>query len=98
MTKGAVEALREQGIAAGLFHPATLWPFPIGKLLPLLEHVRQIVVVEASSGQLEDELRLALSKADAPRVPIRGIRRMGGILPQESEIIEGVRNAVEVTR
>ena len=29
MAKGAVQELREQGIAAGLFRPITLWPFPI---------------------------------------------------------------------
>jgi pyruvate/2-oxoacid:ferredoxin oxidoreductase alpha subunit/ferredoxin len=98
MAKGAVETLREGGIAAGLFHPATLWPFPITELLPLLKHVKEIVVVEASAGQLENELRLALARADAPRVNIRGVRRMGGVLPQESAIIEAVRNPVEVKR
>jgi len=36
--------------------------FPIDLLLPLLEHVRGVVVVEAGPGQLEDELRLALSQ------------------------------------
>ncbi len=36
MAKGAVRALREQGVRAGLFRPQTLWPFPIGALDPLL--------------------------------------------------------------
>src|SRR5262245_54959944 len=78
MAKGAVRALRAQGIQAGLLRPITLWPFPIDALLPLMERVRRIVVVEASPGQLEDELRLALSHAGIDRLPpIDGVRRYG---------------------
>lgn len=96
MAKGAVRALREGGIAAGLFRPQTLWPFPVRALKPLLEEVRQIVVVEASDGQLEDELRLALSHAGVGEgIEIRHVRRMGGVLPSQREIVEGVRAAVK---
>jgi pyruvate/2-oxoacid:ferredoxin oxidoreductase alpha subunit/NAD-dependent dihydropyrimidine dehydrogenase PreA subunit len=96
MAKGAVRALREEGIAAGLFRPQTLWPFPIKALRPLLDEVRQIVVVEASEGQLEDELRLALSHAGAGEgTDIRHVRRMGGVLPSLREIVDGVRAAVK---
>jgi pyruvate/2-oxoacid:ferredoxin oxidoreductase alpha subunit len=94
MAKGAVRALRDEGIAAGLFRPQTLWPFPVKKLLPLLDQVRRIVVVEASEGQLEDELRLALSHAGAGHgVELRHVRRMGGVLPSLREIVDGVRAA-----
>jgi len=96
MAKGAVRALREEGIAAGLFRPQTLWPFPIRQLKPLLHELRQIVVVEASDGQLEDELRLALSHAGAGEgIEIRHLRRMGGVLPSVREIADGVRAAVK---
>jgi pyruvate/2-oxoacid:ferredoxin oxidoreductase alpha subunit/NAD-dependent dihydropyrimidine dehydrogenase PreA subunit len=95
MAKGAVRALRDEGIAAGLFRPQTLWPFPIKLLKPLLDGVRQIVVVEASDGQLEDELRLALSHAGAGEgIEIRHVRRMGGVLPSQREIAAGVRAVV----
>lgn len=94
MAKGAVRALRDEGIAAGLFRPQTLWPFPIRALKPLLDHVRTVVVVEASEGQLEDELRLALSHAGAGEgLEIRHVRRMGGVLPSQREIVDGVRLA-----
>jgi pyruvate/2-oxoacid:ferredoxin oxidoreductase alpha subunit/NAD-dependent dihydropyrimidine dehydrogenase PreA subunit len=97
MAKGAVQELRVQGVKAGLFRPITLWPFPIAKLLPLLPQTKRIVVVEASAGQLEDELRLALSHAGvhAPP-PISHVRRMGGMLPQLSEIVHGVLAGKEV--
>ena len=92
MAKGAVRALRDDGIAAGLFRPQTVWPFPIRPLLPLLGRGRRIVVVEASGGQLEDELRLALSHADASTgVEIEHVRRMGGVLPSQGEIVEAIR-------
>lgn len=97
MAKGAVEALRADGVSVGLFHPVTLWPFPIRSLRPLLEHVTDIVVVEASAGQLEDELRLALSRDNAPPVRIRGLQRLGGLLPQQREIMDCVLEGAEVT-
>jgi pyruvate/2-oxoacid:ferredoxin oxidoreductase alpha subunit len=93
MAKGAVRALRQEGVKAGLFRPITLWPFPIAKLEPLLHNAERIVVVEASNGQLEDELRLALSHAGLHgHPPIESVRRFGGILPQQSEIVAHVLN------
>jgi pyruvate/2-oxoacid:ferredoxin oxidoreductase alpha subunit/NAD-dependent dihydropyrimidine dehydrogenase PreA subunit len=91
MAKGAVEALRSRGTKAGLFRPLTLWPFPVSHLEPLLDAARRIVVVEASSGgQLEDELRLSLSKAGLAHPPIENVRHSGGILPQQAEIVAKV--------
>lgn len=91
IAKGAVFALREQGIKAGLFRPISLWPFPIRDLLPLLKTGTRIVMVEAGAGQLEDELRLALSyskMADQPHID--RVQRYGGVLPQRDEMIEKV--------
>lgn len=87
MARGAVEAARHRGIKAGLFRPITLWPFPIDALKPLLPGLARIIVVEASPGQLEDELRLALSHAGEVPPPIAHVRRGGGILPQQDEIL-----------
>jgi pyruvate/2-oxoacid:ferredoxin oxidoreductase alpha subunit/NAD-dependent dihydropyrimidine dehydrogenase PreA subunit len=94
MAKGAVGALRAQGIKAGLFRPITLWPFPIRALLPLAERARRIVVVEASDRQLEDELRLALSNARARVVPISRVNRYGGVLPSHEEIVTRVMKGI----
>jgi pyruvate/2-oxoacid:ferredoxin oxidoreductase alpha subunit/NAD-dependent dihydropyrimidine dehydrogenase PreA subunit len=90
MAKGAVQELRDQGVKVGLFRPITVWPFPIDLLKPALGNVKRIVVVEASPGQLEDELRLALSKADIAPPRIDHVRHFGGILPQQAEIVEKV--------
>lgn len=90
MAKGAVQELRQLGIKAGLFRPQTLWPFPVDALLPLLTHAQRLVMIEASPGQLEDELRLALSHAGVAPPPIDAVRRMGGHLPQQQDIVTGV--------
>jgi pyruvate/2-oxoacid:ferredoxin oxidoreductase alpha subunit len=91
MAKGAVRTLRQAGIKAGLFRPQTVWPFPIKLLTPLLERAASVVVVEASNGQLEDELRLALSHAGIAAPPIHNVRHFGGVLPQQDEIAEQAR-------
>ncbi len=97
--KAAVERLRQQGIAAGLFQPVTVWPFPIDAMLPLFEHVEQIVVVEASWGQLEDEMRLAFHRAGFLRdIPIHHVRHMGGILPEEREVVAKILEITEAQR
>jgi pyruvate/2-oxoacid:ferredoxin oxidoreductase alpha subunit/NAD-dependent dihydropyrimidine dehydrogenase PreA subunit len=98
MAKGAVERLRREGIKVGLFHPVTLWPFPIEKLKGLLDHVTDLLVVEGSPGQLEDEMRLALSHAGLQGPRIHHLRHMGGMLPQVSEILDKVRAIEEVSR
>jgi pyruvate/2-oxoacid:ferredoxin oxidoreductase alpha subunit/NAD-dependent dihydropyrimidine dehydrogenase PreA subunit len=94
MAKGAVRELRSRGVRAGLFRPVTLWPFPVRSLLPLLPSTRGLVMVEAGPGQLEDELRLALSHANVRENPrIHRVRRGGGVLPQQNEIVEAVAAA-----
>lgn len=90
MAKGAVRVLREGGVKAGLFRPQTLWPFPIAALERALAGASRLCVVEASDGQLEDEVRLAASHAGLALPPILGVRRYGGVLPSVSEIVERV--------
>jgi pyruvate/2-oxoacid:ferredoxin oxidoreductase alpha subunit/NAD-dependent dihydropyrimidine dehydrogenase PreA subunit len=90
MAKGAVELLRTRGVRAGLFRPLTVWPFPIAALAPLLPKAKRIVMVEASHGQLEDELRLAVSRAGLALPPVDTVQRYGGVLPQQGEIVERV--------
>ncbi len=98
LAMGAIGELRAKGVKAGLFRPQTIWPFPIDHLAPLLERVPHLVVVEASPGQLEDELRLALSHAELPTPPMSHVRRMGGILPSQAEITAHVLALEEVER
>ncbi len=98
MARGAVHALRSDGIKVGLFRPITLWPFPAAALVPLLAQVRGLLMVEAGPGQLEDELRLALSWSGVAPPPIHAVRHHGGVLPQSPEIVARVQALVEANR
>jgi pyruvate/2-oxoacid:ferredoxin oxidoreductase alpha subunit len=89
--QGAVDELRARGIKAGLFRPQSLWPFPIDALRGLVPKVERLVMVEASNGQIEDEMRLALSHAGIAPPPMERVQRYGGILPQVNEIVSAVR-------
>jgi pyruvate/2-oxoacid:ferredoxin oxidoreductase alpha subunit/NAD-dependent dihydropyrimidine dehydrogenase PreA subunit len=96
MATGAIRSLRQRGIRAGLFRPVTLWPFPIDALAPLAKRVKGTIVVEAGPGQLEDEVRLALSHAGiSPPGRIAHFRRHGGIVPQVHEIVDAVAEHAE---
>ncbi len=91
MAQAAVQQLRDAGIRVGLFRPITLWPFPIDALMPLMQSVKGLVIVEAGSGQLEDELRLAVSYADGRALPpVHHLQHFGGVLPQQQEIVDMV--------
>ena len=98
MAKGVIQQLRRQGVKVGLFRPITLWPFPVRDLRPLLERIRRLIVVEASNGQLEDELRLSMSHAGIREFPeIEHVRRYGGMLPEADEIVDIVNAGEEVS-
>lgn len=98
MVKGAVEQLRRQGMSLATFQPVTIWPFPIDALRREWESLTDLLVVEASNGQLEDELRLALSYAELGGVRIHNLRHMGGVLPTESEISARIREIGEANQ
>jgi len=96
LARGAVKELRDQGAKIGLFRPITLWPFPVRDLCRAIEGACHLVVVEASSGQLEDEVRLALSHAGVHVPPrISHVRRMGGVLPSVAEVVEHLKGLEE---
>jgi pyruvate/2-oxoacid:ferredoxin oxidoreductase alpha subunit len=93
ISKGAVQDLRDVGIKAGLFRPITVWPFPVEQIKTVLPQIKHLVVVEASAGQLENELRLELSRAGIEKLPkMSHVRRMGGILPQQTDVVAHVKS------
>lgn len=96
MAKGAVQQLRQEGIKAGLFRPITLWPFPIDALTSIIDNVEGLLVVEGSNGQLEDELRLAMSHAGIRHPRIENVRHFGGILPSLEEIVDKLTSLLKV--
>jgi 2-oxoglutarate ferredoxin oxidoreductase subunit alpha len=86
IAKGAVEIARAQGIKAGLLRPQTLWPFPTTAIRELAERVQGVLVVEMNSGQMIEDVRLAVEG----RVPVGFYGRMGGIIPAPDEVVRAL--------
>ena len=82
--KGALQTARSQGMKVGLLRPITLWPFPRERIRNIAESCRAVLVVEMSSGQMIEDVRLAV----AERVPVLLEGRMGGGVPTESDILK----------
>lgn len=89
--RSAVDALRAEGVKAGLFRPITLSPFPIDALRPLAG--RRLWTVEMSAGQFRDDVVLHLAKAGI-LAEVGLIHRMGGMLIPVTDIVRTVKEAL----
>lgn len=85
--KSVVEQLRGFGMKIGLLRPITLYPFPAAELHRLAYHARQFLVVEMSTGQMMEDVRLALNGL----APVEFFGRCGGNVPTAEEIAAVVR-------
>ncbi|HJT88507.1 MAG TPA: transketolase C-terminal domain-containing protein, partial [Bryobacteraceae bacterium] len=85
--KEVVERARAEGIEAGLLRPITLYPFPGARIREVARRARVFVVVEMSTGQLLDDVRLAL---DGCR-PVEFYSRVGGNVPSADEVLAFLR-------
>ena len=83
----AMEHAREEGIKVGLFRPITLWPFPSKALKERAQQVKGILVVELNSGQMIEDVRLAVEC----QKPVEHFGRLGGIVPDPDEVIEALK-------
>ena len=89
IAKSAIRALRQQGMAVGLFRPITAWPFPIEALGSFVDQTRLFLTVEMSMGQMVEDVRAVV----AGRRPVRFWGRVGGVVPTVEEIIAQVKEA-----
>lgn len=72
----AMDIAREKGINVGLLRPITLFPFPYQRLEELASQVKGILTVELNSGQMVEDVRLAVNG----KVPVKFFGRMGGMI------------------
>ncbi len=82
IAKGAIKRLRSHGMKIGLFRPITLWPFPELKLRALSAKIKNFLVFEMSTGQMLEDVRLALQ--GYANIEFHG--RPGGAVPTPSEL------------
>ena len=83
----AVEEARRAGIPAGLIRPITLWPFPVKAFQPLMGKLKGCLTVEMNSGQMVDDVELAVRCT----VPVHSYGQGGGWIPNTA----GVREEIE---
>ncbi len=86
VSKNAVDALRRQGIKAGLIRPITVWPFPKAPIARAAEQVKAFISVELSMGQMIEDIRLA----ENCRKPVVLCSRAGGMIPTPEQIMQTV--------
>jgi 2-oxoglutarate ferredoxin oxidoreductase subunit alpha len=88
IAKGAVKRVRELGLNVGLFRPITLWPFPKRALLEMSRFVKDFLVFEMSTGQMVEDVKLALEG----RSNVHFYGRPGGSVSTPDEIAKVINS------
>jgi 2-oxoglutarate ferredoxin oxidoreductase subunit alpha len=86
----AVQLARSRGIKAGLLRPVTLYPFPSGKVLEMAGRVKGILSVEMNTGQMVEDVRLAVNG----KVPVEHYGRFGGMVHSPNEVLEALHEKI----
>ena len=81
----AVRQARSQGIAAGLFRPISLWPFPEGALKQIVSRSTSVIVAEMNLGQVALEVERLLHR------PVTGVFHAGGEMIAPGPILEKIK-------
>lgn len=89
----AMDLCRKKGIKVGLFRPITLFPYPYEALHQLANTTKMMMSVELSSGQMIEDVRLAVNG----KVPVEFYGRMGGMIPTPEEIAEHLEQLIHAT-
>ena len=84
--KAVVELARARGLRVGLLRPITLFPFPVAQIRELAQQAKAFGVVELSTGQLVDDVRLAVGG----RLPVEFFSRVGGNVPSAEDVLKFV--------
>jgi pyruvate/2-oxoacid:ferredoxin oxidoreductase alpha subunit len=71
-------------MAVGLLRPITLFPFPSQQIRDLAKSAKAFAVVELSTGQMVDDVRLALEGSR----PVEFFSRVGGNTPSAEDVLE----------
>ncbi|OPX30993.1 MAG: 3-methyl-2-oxobutanoate dehydrogenase subunit VorB [Gemmatimonadaceae bacterium 4484_173] len=83
----AVDTARAKGIKLGLFRPITLFPFPEKEIASLPERgIKHVLTVELSTGQMVDDVNLALGGAIKSDLYFR----VGGNVPSADEVLNQI--------
>jgi 2-oxoisovalerate ferredoxin oxidoreductase alpha subunit len=84
IAREAVEMARADGIRVGLLRPISIYPFPTKRIRQLAGKAYSMLVLELSSGQLIEDVRLSVNGI----TPIQLLRRTGGMMPTAEDVVE----------
>ena len=91
--RSVVDMARKDGMRAGLFRPISLWPFPSEALRHAARRAQMVLVVEMSTGQMVEDVRLALDG----RVDVEFFGRFGGNVPMAGEVCQQLYERMGMT-
>lgn len=91
--RSVVDMARKEGLRAGLFRPISLWPFPAEALRHAARRAQMVLVVEMSTGQMVEDVRLTLDG----RVDVEFFGRFGGNVPMASEVCQQLYERMGMT-
>lgn len=82
----AMEELQERGLKVAMLRPISLFPYPYAAVRAAAERAKAVLVVELSTGQMIEDVQLALESTR----PIHFHCRLGGMLVTPEEVIAKV--------
>jgi 2-oxoglutarate ferredoxin oxidoreductase subunit alpha len=92
ISKATLSLGRKENIKIGLLRPISLWPFPMKPLNHLASRIKKILVVEMSTGQMIEDVKLAIE--GKAQVFFHG-RPAGGI-PTGEEVLGVVKKIMGI--
>lgn len=87
----AMEIAGSKGIKAGLLRPITLYPYPDKRINELSEQMKLILSVELNSGQMVEDVRLAVNG----RTTVEFFGRSGGMMPTPDSVVDHLENLIK---
>ncbi len=87
-----MEIAASEGVKVGLLRPITLWPYPYKAIHDLGVKVKGILCMELNAGQMIEDVRLAVEC----KVPVVHYGRLGGIVPDPSEVWEAMKAKLDI--
>ncbi|HEX2926364.1 MAG TPA: transketolase C-terminal domain-containing protein, partial [Ruminiclostridium sp.] len=89
--KNVIKMAEKEGIKVGLIRPITLWPFPTAAYEKYAETPKAFLSVELSSGQMVEDVRLAVNG----KRPVHFYGRMGGMVPSQKEVMDKIKEILK---
>ncbi len=87
ISKAAMQEARAEGLKVGLIRPISLWPFPAEIISRAASRAKTFLVVEMSSGQMVEDVRLAVNG----KAEVKFYGRSGGGVPTEKAILQEIK-------